>query len=293
MFMEALLDTQRYMDAAKHFLEMFRIDSQRPSIGHVTKILAHFSKLPYENLSKIIKLNHNWKSKHFRLPDEVVSDHERFKLGGTCFSLSFLLKSILDYAGYDSYILMADMRSGKNTHCALTLKHNDKEYLLDPGYLLSRPLELSASNMPNHVSLVHNEDDDRYSLWTTSGGQNKLRYSFTKTPTGMSDFQKYWYKSFHWMTMHGICLSKRDENGFVYLHNHYLKREGSDLIFKGKFKEEISDITRKYFHIPEDIVKKAELALRDNLVFDKEFGYRVPNLDKPRRITILDLIVHR
>lgn len=276
MFMEALLDTQRHMDAAKHFLEMFRIDSQCPSIGHVTKILAHFSKLPYENLSKIIKLNHNWKSKHFRLPDEVFSDHERFKLGGTCFSLTFLLKTILDYAGYDSHILMADMRSGKNTHCALTLKQDDKEYLLDPGYLLSRPLEMSASSMSNHVSLVHNEDDDRYSLWTPGGGQKKLRYSFTKTPTGMSDFQKHWDKSFHWMTMHGICLSKRDKNGFVYLHNHYLKREGSDLIFKGNFKDEISDIARKYFHIPEDIVKKAELALKDNLVFDKESGYRVP-----------------
>jgi arylamine N-acetyltransferase len=274
--MKPELDPKKQTDAAGYFLKMHNIDDRKPSLEQVSTILNHFSSLPYENLSKIIKLNHNQDTHHFRMPGEILSDHKRFNLGGTCFSLTFLLKSVLDYLGYETCIIMADMRAGENSHCALALKQDGKEYLLDPGYLISKPLEISPSDTNFPVFLTHDSETDRFSVWTPSGKQVKLRYTFAKVPTDMEDFQGHWERSFHWMTMHGICLSKRDETGFIYLHNHYLKREGSDLTYKGKFQEEISAITKKYFNIPEEIVKKAESALRDNLHYDKELGYKVP-----------------
>ncbi|MDO9547475.1 MAG: hypothetical protein Q7J65_00730, partial [Candidatus Marinimicrobia bacterium] len=157
------------------------------------------------------------------------------------------------------------------------LKQNSKEFLIDPGYLLSSPLDISSTNSNQGIYLSRESQQNQYSLWTPGGKQMKKRYSFIKTASSADKFFGHWENSFHQMTMHGICLSKRDENGFVYLHNHYIKREGDDLIFKGKFKEEISVIARKYFSIPEDVVKKAELALMENLHYDKESGYKVPS----------------
>jgi arylamine N-acetyltransferase len=273
---EVTLDSRQYSDAGGHFAGIFRIEPGHPSVQHLSQILSHFLNLPYENLSKILKLNRHWGSGHLRFPGEVVADHERFKLGGTCFSLTFTLKSILDFFAYETYIVMADMPAGANTHCALVWKNQDKAYLLDPGYLLSKPLEINGSVMNNSVSLTHEPTTDKYILWTTSNKKLKRRYLFANIPTGPEDFKNYWEQSFHWMTMHGICLAKRDENGFTYLHNHYLKRSGRDLYHKGNFSEEIAVIARKYFEISPDIVHQAEQALRGNLNFDKELGFQVP-----------------
>jgi len=270
------LDSRQHNDAGRHFAEIFRIEPKVLSVQHLATILSHFLNLPYENLSKILKLNRHWESEHLRFPGEVVADYESFKLGGTCFSLTFTLRSILDFFDYETYIVMADMPAGANTHCALVWKNKGQAYLLDPGYLLAKPLDINGSVMNNSVRLVHEPLTDKYVLWTTSNKKLKRRYSFADIPTSMDDFQNYWEQSFHWMTMHGICLAKRDENGFTYLHNHYLKRSGRDLLYKGNFNEEIAVIARKYFEISPDIVRQAEQALRDNLDFDKELGFQVP-----------------
>ncbi|MBU1063861.1 arylamine N-acetyltransferase [bacterium] len=275
--MEKLLNGARSIPAVVRFLEIAQIENSDPSNENLSKILRHYARLPYENLSKIIKLNQNWDQNHFRFPEEVISDHEQYQLGGTCFSLTFFLKTILDHLGYETDFLMADMRSGANSHCALILKQDDKEFLVDPGYLLSSPLDISSTNSDQGIYLSMESRQNQYSLWTPGGKQMKKRYTFIKTGTSVDQFIGHWENSFHLMTMHGICLSKRDKNGFVYLHNHYIKREGNDLIFKGKFNEEISEIARKYFSIPEDVVKKAELALKENLHYDKESGYKVPS----------------
>lgn len=270
------LDSRSYTAAGGHFSEIFQLEPEHLSIQHLSQILRYFLNLPYENLSKILKLNRNWDSGHFRFPEEVVSDYEHFKLGGTCFSLTFTLKSILDFFGYETYVVMADTTAGANTHCALVWKHYSKAYLLDPGYLLARPLEIHRSVVGGLVSLTHEPTTDKYVLWTTANKNLKRRYSFADIPTRMEDFQLYWEQSFHWKTMHGICLAKRDENGFTYLHNHYLKRNGSDRCYKGNFNEEIAVIARKYFNISPDIICQAEKALRDNLDFDQELGFQVP-----------------
>lgn len=274
--MKKLETREQSLSAAERFLEIAQIENDEPNRENLTKILRRFARLPYENLSKIIKLNRNWDQNHLRLPAEVISDHERFRLGGTCFSLTYFLKTNLDYLGYETDFLMADMHSGENTHCALILRQEGREYLIDPGYLLSSPLDLSSTNREQGIYLAREPEQNRFSLWTPSGRELKKRYSFTKIPTDTNRFFEHWENSFHQMTMHGICLSKRDENGFVYLHNHYIKREGNDITYKGKFREEIAEIAKKYFNIPEDVVRKAELALKENLYYDKELGYKVP-----------------
>ena len=270
-----------YTGAVEDFKKIFGVNETDSSLNHVSSILGRFAKIPYENLSKILKLNSEMGGNPYRFPDEIIDDYHRFRLGGTCFSLTFFLKSILDYYGYKTYIVMANMGTVKDSHCALVLKYNSETYLLDPGYLLHRPLLMSDPinndvNQKNPSGLLLNKEQGLYSLWTMQGAKSKMRYSFNDTPTAIGRFVELWGRSFHWRTMHGICLSRRDKEGFCYLHNHYLKREGTAKSEKGNFSEDIGTVVNRVFGIPVDIVEKTERALKENLFADKESGYRVP-----------------
>jgi len=273
--------TRDHFSAVEQFIRHFRIEERETSQEHVSRILRYFAQLPYENLSKILRLNRDFGSPAYRFPEVIIDDYKQYKLGGTCFSLTFFLKTILDYYGYDTHVIMADMNAGDNTHCALVLHDRGRQFLLDPGYLLHRPLELTGDNQadlqPNaSVLLLQNPEDGRFSLSTVKNRNRVRRYSFANVPTGFGDFRKHWDRSFHWMTMHGLCLSKRDENGFIYLHNQYLRKEGGDLNYKGKFQEEVAEVVHQYFGVPKELIRSAEQALRDNLHFDKELGFKVP-----------------
>ncbi|MFA6743141.1 MAG: arylamine N-acetyltransferase [Candidatus Neomarinimicrobiota bacterium] len=276
MELSKTVDTQQHYDGVEYFCKLFQIDNSEHSIAHVSKILRSFSLLPYENLSKILNLNRKWDDSPFRWPHDIICDYDKFRLGGTCFSLTFFLKTILDYFGYQTIILMADMKSGRNTHCTLQLDFNNREYLLDPGYLLHYPLPLGEPLISGNVQLDYDPFTERYTLFTFENGKQKWRYSFLKKATSIEDFQRYWQDSFHWMTMHGICLSKRDKERFIYLHNHYLKLESSDERFKGNVKTEVAELAQRWFDISPEIVRRAEKALRENLYHDRELGYKVP-----------------
>jgi arylamine N-acetyltransferase len=275
------LNPQQHYEAAEQFATYFQIRSAQPNLIQISQILQKFAQLPYENLSKIIKLNQHWDLDPHRQPAEIIEDHLQNRLGGTCFSLTFFLKTILDYFGYQTDILMADMRSGANTHCALKLHFNKQEYLLDPGYLIQHPLSLQieapTAAIRRNVMLTREPETERFTLCTNDGKQIKQRYSFQNLAIPWPEFLQHWNRSFHWMTMHGLCLSKRDESGFIYLHDRYLKRQGQDLNFKGHFTEQIANVVGKYFTIPPEIVRRAERALKENLHHDKELGYRVPH----------------
>jgi len=271
-----LFDLKRHRPAAERFIRLFKISDDAPSLNHLCTILQAFAHLPYENLSKIIKLHQRGSDSPFRFPEEVISDHELYKLGGTCFSLTFTLKSILDYYGYQTSILMADMKAGPNSHCLLLLDFEGRQYLLDPGYLIQHPLPLSDLTATAGIRLNYSPDTRRYELFTAERQQFRWRYSFVKEPVSLDKFVQLWQESFHWFSMHGICLSRRDEAGFLYIHNHYIKKISPGEYLKGNFSEDIAELIRRYFQIEPEVVEQAQKMLRDNLYYDKGKGYRVP-----------------
>jgi len=276
MFTE-LLNPRKYYTGVEQFRQLFGIADELPSLEHLTDILRAFSQFPYENLSKILKLNQTSATQiPFRLPDEVISDHADYKLGGTCFSLTFTLKSILDYYGYQTEILMADMKFAPNSHCLLWLHFDGKEYILDPGYLIHRPLELAPNAFPVGIKLTYDMTTDRYELWTAEHNSIKWRYAFRKQPVDWETFGRLWLDSFHWFSMHGLCLSKRDSEGFLYLHNHYIKQVTAKDYIKGNFNEDLGEIIPRYFQIEKELVLRAQKALLENLHNDNQKGYRVP-----------------
>ena len=75
-----------------------------------------------------------------------MEDHRAHHLGGTCFSLTYFLEIVLSLHGFQCYPIMADMRYGRNVHCALVVTVDHAKYLVDPGYLLNQPIPVTTQD---------------------------------------------------------------------------------------------------------------------------------------------------
>jgi arylamine N-acetyltransferase len=278
-----MLDPREHGDGAVAFMKATGLKEDRPGLELLEKIVEAFSRYPYENISKIIKLSgHLEDDVQIRLPEEVISDHLQEKLGGTCFSLTFTLQTILADNGFDCYPVMAHMKVGRNIHCALVAVVNGIRYLIDPGYLLGRPVELhpekpfSFWNEFSRVELFYQPGDGAYHLYTFTGSERKWRYSFVDTPTGPVDFLHHWRASFHKNAMHGICLNRVTPKGLIYVRKRFMRR----ITVGGKkninIKRNYHAAIQETFGIRKEVVEQALAALEANMAWEREHGLYRP-----------------
>ncbi|HHE37213.1 MAG TPA: hypothetical protein ENL20_01400 [Candidatus Cloacimonetes bacterium] len=254
-------------NSSKLFLSHFNLTSQKPEIIFLKEILLHFSKIPYENISKIIKFNKHQKFEdRIRLPEEIIEDHIRNRLGGTCFSLTFFLQTILTSNGFKCYPITADMLNRPNEHCALIVVLKDNKFLVDPGYLLSEPVQLIyGSNIVqtqvSTIELVYDDLDELYHVYSFDGIYKKWRYCFEDKPVSDDEFQKYWEASFFKGTMNGICLNQIQDGKMMYVHNDYFRITS----LKGKEKKKISEnyisSINKIYGITPELIEQAQSLL--------------------------------
>lgn len=268
-----ILDPTKHRLGVQDFLQHYQISSQGPSLSFLEEILRHYSKIPYENLSKILKLNKHFHSpEHLRFPEEVIEDHIRFRLGGTCFSLTFFLYSILAHHGFIVYPIMAHMKNRPNTHSALVVLYEKRKYLVDPGYLLNVPMEMHPDKpriyRTSHtgVELRFNPEHEQYHLYTFDAKQIIWRYQFEDRPVSWETFSIYWEASFYQGTMHGICLTQLREDRLIYIHNDYVKISSlNEGIQKRRLKKEVELVISELFGISPDFVEQARIAISENI----------------------------
>ena len=278
-----ILDPTAHADAVHHFTQFFRLAAAAPSLILLQQILSRYSQLPYENISKIVKLRKDFLSpERLRLPEEVMDDHARFHLGGTCFSLTFFLQSILSQHDFQCYPVMADMSNRPNVHCALIVSLDRTKYLLDPGYLLTQPMEIHPDkprlyHTPHTgIELVFQHQDHKYHLYTFDRQQSKWRYRFSDRPTPPEEFQQHWQASFVQGTMHNICLTRVSERGMIYLHKDYLQVSTIEGREKRRIKQNYSGIIQDLFGIAPEWVEQALAAIPHNLEFERQSGFFRP-----------------
>ncbi len=247
------------------------------------EILSHFSRFPYENISKIIKYRKHFdEANKIRLPYEVMDNHVSYHLGGTCFSLTFFLQMILIDFGFACYPVMADMRWGKRVHCALLVIINRKKYLLDPGYLLNQPMEINRDHQRLYktpfsgVELDFRQKSETYELFTFNQTERKWRYRFQDQPVSDEEFLQYWLDSFTWNSMHGLCLTKVEKNRMVYIHKTFMRETDFErkrnIHIKNNYHATISQI----FGIDSQLVEEALAAIETNMSREREMGLWVP-----------------
>ncbi len=281
------LDPLKYTESVEDFFDYFHLPSKKAELDHLQEILQNFAKIPYENISKIIKLNQNWDSEagRIRFPEEVIEDHISSQLGGTCFSLTFFLQSILAQNGFTCYPLMADMNAGKNIHCCLLVVLDSVKYLVDPGYLLTQPMEINPQkpklfrNEFSGIELRFHPSSETCDLFTFNKKECKWRYRFRDRAVPSEEFLEHWLASFGWNSMHGICLTKVMKNGMIYIHKNFMRETTFSDKKSFNIKRNYHAAIHENFGIEKQIVEQAQAALHDNLEWKKEMGLWVPKTE--------------
>jgi arylamine N-acetyltransferase len=223
--------------------------------------------LPYENISKIIKLEAAGSAREaLRLPGEVLSGHLRAGLGGTCFSLTFLLERVLRSLGFCCYKVMADMNSGRNVHCFVMIHESGRRLMIDPGYALHRVMEIRSGTacraaFPHATVSIEPRGDGRYDLWTEDASGRKWRYRFLDVPAPDPLFEDHWVASFRRPTLNQICLTRMTPNGHVYLRRAFLKFTSRGAVDKRKIKGRRSSLIEEIFGIESGLADRAERLL--------------------------------
>jgi len=281
------LDPTKHTDSLHYFVDYFKLPAKISGLIFLQEILECFAQIPYENISKIIKLSRNLDSQvsKIRFPEEVIEGHISSKLGGTCFSLTFFLQSILAQNGFTCYPVMADMNAGKNIHCCLIVVLDSVKYLIDPGYLLTQPMELNPQkpklfrNEFSGMELRFHPSSETWDLFTFNKKECKWRYRFRDRAVPSEEFLQHWLASFGWNSMHGICLTKVMKNGMLYIHKNFMRETTFSDKRNFNIKRNYHTAIHENFGIDKQIVEQAQAALYDNLERKKELGLWVPKTD--------------
>ena len=239
------------------FMGHFGIPGGDPGRELLGAVIRAYARIPYENLTKIIKkFTAPGTTERLRGPEEVVDGFIERNTGGTCFSLTYCLGAILSRAGFECHPVMADMKR-PNIHCALVVLLEGKRFLVDPGYLLGEPVELSGLPVSVETSFGRVElrprSGERYDLFTLSGGEVKWRYRVKTIPVPPSLFLKYWQESFSLPMMNSLQLTKLTDRGHLYIRNHHLRlRRGGEKINEN-IRSELELRIEREFGIPAGI----------------------------------------
>jgi len=247
--------------AAGLFMDHFRIPPGDPDLGMLSVIVSYYSQIPYENITKIIrKFESADPDARLRDPVEVLRGFIEDRTGGTCFSLTWCLGSVLSGAGFRCRPAMADMKR-PNVHCALLVRVGSGRYLVDPGYLLGEPVLLGGVPVTVQTSFGTVELRPRgaasWDLFTTAGGERKWRYRLRTTPVPKAVFFRYWRDSFSLPMMNSLQLTRLTERGHLYIRDHHLRFQDA----AGKVNENIRPVLEQRieteFGIPGGITARA------------------------------------
>ncbi|MBN1297114.1 arylamine N-acetyltransferase [bacterium] len=214
---------------AAEFERVFSVGTEPCSLEHLETVAGKFALIPYENLSKIVRAAREMDpGKRLRMPMDILREFVELGAGGTCFSLTYCMQMVLEAYGYRCAPRMADLGRSANNHCALIVVFDDREYLLDPGYLITRPLPLPETGFAVHETRLHPVRLER----DTGGGLHlvtlepdgpKHRYHLHATDCDRETFRQYWIDSFSWNMMHSLLFTRMTGEGRMYLHDRHIR----------------------------------------------------------------------
>ena len=171
--------------------------------------------------------------------------------------------------GWHAAPLLADRHYGANTHCALVVWIEDRPHLLDPGYLIVRPIALDPEHETkietsfNEVVLRPTQGGERLELHTAQDGGLSHRLTFKTSPADPAEFLRAWEASFDWDMMRYPVLTKIDRGEHVYLQGQRLQRRGRETLARDQL--EIAELPReisRQFGVDLRVVERALQILR-------------------------------
>ena len=253
------------MTVLESFLKRNAIDLSLNKVQLLQRVAEAFSRIPYENLTKIIKSEGVIHPRSaMRYPDELIGDYLRWGTGGTCFSLTASIIAVYNAIGIEAHPVLADRYYGPDTHCGLVLVTAEGVHLLDPGYLLFVPTLLpgvkpvSIDTGYNRIELVPILNGEKIELYTVVKGNRKLRLIYKTAPVASETFEKAWEQSFAWEMMTYPVLTRVSAGQHQYIQGNKLSIRTETRTQRSELSPEMQvDFIATNLGINRDIVKKA------------------------------------
>ena len=117
----------------ERYLEHLKLKREKPTLVFLTQIIkAHLARVPYENLSKLLR----FKQVGASIPsfEEFVNQQYENNLGGTCFAQNIHLNRLLKNLEFNSQ-LVGIRRDGILSHVSLRVDLDGDNYLVDVGIM--------------------------------------------------------------------------------------------------------------------------------------------------------------
>ncbi len=250
--------------AAEIFFEHFGLTPGR-SAEDIHRIGEVFGEIPWENLTKFL-LRASGENRP-RLAGEVMSNHVDAGTGGTCYSLTEALGSVIAACGLSARPLTGHMKHGENIHCALLVEGQAGRFILDPGYVVPGAVRLSDSGAGKVVT------DGREMLWspvaagwelhTIENGRRQLRYRLESRILSREEFLQFWNNSFDAAGLNSLHLNRVGSlGGRVSAHNGNLRIVGGTGKKNFKLKDDYSQKIGEAFGIAPEIAEEAWAELQ-------------------------------
>lgn len=249
----------------RQFVRVNALDESQPPVEMLTAAARAFAQLPFENLTKIIRDAEAGRVEEARrTPQEVLTDHWSLGAGGTCFALTSAMLHLVRALGFEAQPILADRRYGADTHSAFLVWLDGKPHLLDPGYLIVKPLPLPRSGEVriatpfNELLLIAKDEGARVELHTRQQGQTTYRLTFKTAPVDAGEFLQAWDVSFDADMMRYPVLSRVVGNQQIYFQKQHLLVRGADASQRQEITPErmIAELARQ-FQIAPALVAKA------------------------------------
>ncbi|HEX3020131.1 MAG TPA: hypothetical protein VHP36_07500 [Chitinispirillaceae bacterium] len=247
------------------FLKRCGIDPSEDRETILYRIADAFSRIPYENLTKIIKSDIMvTPSSSMRYPDELIADYLRWGTGGTCFSLTAAIIAVYNALGIETHPVLADRHYGPDTHCGLIIVKAEGLLLLDPGYLLFTPVILPRQKSVtvqtgyNSIELVSLDNGEKVEFYTVVKGSRKIRLVYKIKPVDPMTFARAWEESFRWEMMTYPVLTRVTAGEHQYLQGKNLAIRSATGTKREILTAEMQfDYIASNMGIHRDVIKKA------------------------------------
>lgn len=258
------------LELLSRFLGHFQLDPRTEPRRLLAEVSAAFSRVPYENLSKIIKFQQSGNVSAARqCPDEILIGHFRWGTGGTCFSLTAAMLYLVRSLGFRADPILADRSYGSNTHCALVVWIDDRPHLLDPGFLIVDPIPIALASEQrvttafNAVVLAAQQDSAKIDLFTCDKTSRRHRVTFKTDPVDSGEFLRAWDESFAWDMMHYPVLTRVVDQQQVYVRGLYQQIRRDNAVIRQQIApDELARSITSQFGIHPQIVQEALAILQ-------------------------------
>jgi hypothetical protein len=95
-------------------------------------------------------------------------------------------------------------------------------------------------------------------------------------------FLDHWLSSFHWNSMHGLCLTKLEKDRMVYIHKTFMRETTFERKVNTNIKNRVHESIHGIFGIDPDLVEQALEALKINMEREREMGLWVPKSNREK-----------